>query len=84
MGRISKFLALDWDSPSIPRVFHKSSREEGTVHTWWGEQSNIKGEKHFWLEGRHGGIILRDNPAGHCFVLRDLVPTSLFNQNMIL
>ena len=28
--------------------------------------------------GAQWGIILGDNPAGHCFVLRDLVPLSFF------
>ena len=30
------------------------------------------------------GIILGDNPAGHCFVLRDLITTTFFKEVMIL
>ena len=51
-----------------------------TFHTWWRKQSNIKGWVifgHFWLEGGiQGGIILEDNSAGHCFVLKDFVATN--------
>ena len=31
-----------------------------------------------------GGIILGDNPAGHCFALRDLFPISFFKLVMIV
>ena len=29
------------------------------------------------------GIILGENPAGHCFLLRDLIPVNLFKYIMI-
>ena len=49
-------------------------------HTLWRQQSNIKGGVIFglfWLEGGiQGGIILGDNSAGHCFVLKNFVPTN--------
>ena len=35
-------------------------------------------------EGGGWGIIPGDNPAGKCFVLRNLVPTSFFKQVMIV
>ena len=28
---------------------------------------------------RDEGIIVGNNPAGHCFVLKDLIPMNLFN-----
>ena len=53
----------------IPRVTHKGSGEGGTVHTWWVQQfCDIFGKK-----GDAWHMILGDNPAGHGFVLRDLV-----------
>ena len=53
----------------IPRVTHKGSGEEGTVHTWWVQQfCDIFGKK-----GDAWHMILGDNPAGHGFVLKDLV-----------
>ena len=39
-------------------------------HTWWGQQSKIKEVGDFWIQGDTEGIILGDNAAGHCFVLR--------------
>ena len=53
----------------IPRVSHKGSWERGTVHTWWVQQFfDIFVKKRDTLH-----MILGDNPAGHCFVLSDLV-----------
>ena len=50
----------------IPRVSHKGSGERGTVHTWWEQQFfDI-----FVKKGDTWHMILGDNPAGHCFVLR--------------
>ena len=40
---MGKFSAVGWDFPTISKVFHKGLGEEGTVHTWWMQQSNIKG-----------------------------------------
>ena len=58
----------------IPRVFHKGSAEGGTVHTWLVKQfCNICGKKE---DAWH--MILGDNPAGHGFVLRDLILIELF------
>ena len=53
MGKMSKFVAIGWDSHPIPNV--------GTVHTWWGEQSNIKGGDTSGKKGDTRGIILRDS-----------------------
>ena len=64
MGEISKFLAVAYDfppSPGFPRG--------GSVHTWWVQHC-------FDIFGKKGDtcyMILGDNPAGHCFVLRDLL-----------
>ena len=30
------------------------------------------------------GIILEDNPAGNCFLLRDLIPMNFFNEVVIV
>ena len=58
----------------VPRVSHKGSRKEGTVHTWCVQQfCDIFGKK-----GDAWRMILGDNPAGHGFVLRDLVLMELF------
>ena len=39
-----------------------------------GNKGRLK-EGAFFLRGRiQLGLILRDNPAGHCFVLKDLIP----------
>ena len=43
------------------------------MHTWWEQQfRDIFGKKDAWR------MILGDNPAGHCFVLRNLVLIELF------
>ena len=56
--------------PPIPWVSHEGSGEGGgTVDTWWVQQFfDILVKK-----GDTWRMILGDNPAGHCFVLRDLV-----------
>ena len=59
---------------SIPRVSHKGSGGGWTVHTWWVQQ-------YFDIFGKKGDtcrMILRYNPAGHYFVLRDLALIELF------
>ena len=56
----------------------KVQTKAGTVLTWWGQQSNIKRGYIFGRKGNTQGIILGDNPAGHCLVLKDLVQTSFF------
>ena len=75
-SQMSKCFAFGWDSSLIPRISWKGSGEGGTVHTWWREQRNIKGGEIFGRRGNTRGIILGDNPAGHGFVLWDLVPAS--------
>ena len=60
--------------PPIPRISHKNSGETRTVHTWWVERC-------FGIFGNKGDIwrlILKCNPAGHCFLLRALVWIELF------
>ena len=54
----------------IARVTHKVSGKGGTVHmTWWVQQfCDI-----FSKKGDAWHMIPGDNPAGHGFVLRDLV-----------
>ena len=48
-------------------------------HTSWGNKENQR-RGHFWLEGGPRCIILGDNLAGYCFVLKDLVPRSFSNK----
>ena len=60
------------------------SGEGERVPTWLIQQSNIKGEEIFGKKEDTWGIILGNNPAGHCFVLKDLVPLSFFKQVMIV
>ena len=43
-----------------------------------GNKGKSKEETFLVRRGIHGGINLGDNPAGHYFVLRKLVPTSFF------
>ena len=40
---MSKILAAGQDSPLIPMIFCKDLEVDGTIHTRWGQQSNIKG-----------------------------------------
>ena len=69
MGEMNKSLAVRYDFSPIPRVTRKSSVEGGTVHTWSVQQfCDMFGKKG---DGWH--MILGDSPAGHGFVLRDLV-----------
>ena len=58
----------------IPRVTHKGSGEGRTVHAWWVQQFCDKFDK----KGDVWHMILGDNPAGHGFVLMDLVSIELF------
>ena len=61
----------------IPRVSHKGSGQRGTVRIWCVQQfSDI-----FVKKGDTWHMILGDNPAGNCFVLRDLVLIKLFQIN---
>ena len=56
------------------KVSHKGSGERGSVHTWWVQLFfGI-----FVKKGDNWHTILVDNPAEHCFVVRDLVLTKLF------
>ena len=58
----------------ILRVLHKGSGEGGTVHTSWVQQF-------FEIFGKKGDtwhMVLGYNPAGNCFVLRDLVLIMFF------
>ena len=58
----------------IPRSSHKKLGERRAVHTWWVQQFfDI-----FVKKGDTLHLILGDNPAVHCFVLRDLVLIELF------
>ena len=53
----------------IPKVSYKGSVEVEAVHTYWGQQSKVKGGG---ILGQIKGvkfIILGDNPAEQCFVL---------------
>ena len=77
VGKVINILAVGWDSPPPPNPQgSQGSNVGGKVHTWGRQQSNIKEGDIFGKNGNTGCIFLGDNPAGHCFVLRDLVPTS--------
>ena len=54
----------------------KGSGERGTVHTWWVQQFF-----EIFVKGDTWHMILGDNPAGQCFVLRDLVLIELFQMS---
>ena len=69
LGRILR------QSKGFPLRFWGKSR---VVHTWWGQQVRLKEEEIFGKLGNTGGIIQRDNSAGNCFVLRDLIPMGFF------
>lgn len=44
-----------------------------------GNKGGLK-EGAFFLRGRiQLGLILRDNPAGHCFILKDLIPMNFLS-----
>ena len=67
VGEISKFLAVGWDSlQSHTQGSHKVLGEEAEVHTWWGQQSNIKVGNIFGTKG-YMRYILGYNPSGNCF-----------------
>ena len=74
MEKMSKFLAVGQDFSSSPGFAIKIQGKEGTVHTWWVQQVfDIFGKKeNTWR------TILEDNPAGHGFLLKDLVLIELF------
>ena len=60
----------------IPRTTHKISGEGATVHTWWVQQfCGIFGKR---KRGDAWHMVLGESPAGHDFVLRDLVLIELF------
>ena len=74
VGEMSKFLAFGWVFRPIPRVSHKVLGEERK------STNKTEGGEHFWLERGYMCIILADNSAGHCFILKDLVPRSFSNK----
>ena len=55
------------------------------VNTWWEQQRKIKGENIFgeWVDT--GGTILRDNPAGHCFIFDscEIFPISHYFKSLV-
>ena len=77
-GGNEKIFGCRVECSPIPRVSLKGSGDGGTVHTWCLQQSSIKGGNIFGKKRDTWGIILGDNPAGYCFLLRDLVPSSFF------
>ena len=69
MREMNNFLADGWDFSPSPGFPTKVQGKGGTVHTWWVQWfCDIFGKK-----GDVWHMILGDNPAGHAFVLRDLV-----------
>ena len=72
---IDNLLAARRDSPPISRVFHKDLREGAVQPTPGGSNKAKLKEEAFLVRGRvQGGGIPGDNPAGHCFVLSNLIP----------
>ena len=53
----------------IPKVSYKGSGEVEAVHTYWGQQSKVKGGDTLGQIKGVKFIILGDNPAEQCFVL---------------
>lgn len=58
--------------------------EGATIYTCWEEQSDSEEGDIFSKKGDTVGITLGDNPAEHCFLLRDLVPIKFFKWFMTL
>ena len=56
--------------------FPSKVRGKVAVHTWRGNKVTSKEGAFLVSRVNTGGIILGDNLAGHCFVLKDLVPMS--------
>ena len=67
-------------------VFSKDFGVRGrAINTWCGQQSKNKGcATFFGKTGGRIGIILEDNPAGHFFVLNNLIPMKIFKWVMIV
>ena len=65
VGKMRKFMTTKW----------YSFRWRGDSPHLLREQRNIKGGGAYGQKGDTGSIIVRDNPAGQCFVLGDLIPS---------
>ena len=66
-----------------PQGFQQRFGERGkAVDTLWRQQSKIKEGEIFRKKEDAGGggegIILGNDPAEHCFVLKDLIPMKFF------
>ena len=81
VGKMSKVLAVGWDSLLILKFCYKGLGEGGNSIPGGG---NKKKEGTFLVRRRiqvaYRYMILRDNPAGHCFILNDLAPRSFSNK----
>ena len=80
VGEMSKVLAVGWNSLLIPRFCYKGLGGGGNSIPDGGK----KKEGTFLVRRRmqvgYRYIILIDNPAGHCFILKDLAPRSFSNK----
>ena len=77
---MSKFWLLCGILTPILRIFHKGWRggaKEDSPHLVEATKQH-HWRRHFWSEGGYRGIILGDNTAGHCFVLRTIIVTRSF------
>ena len=65
-----------------PQGFQQRFGERGkAVDTLWRQQSKIKEGEIFRKKEDAGGgedVILGNDPAEHCFVLKDLIPMKFF------
>ena len=77
-GEMSKSLAVGWDFSPIRKVSHKDLGEGGgrqSTPGWGHKATSNEGP-----EGEYRSIIMVDNPAGHSFVLWNLVSRSFSNK----
>ena len=57
-----------------PKVWGKGR----ATHTRWGNKQDERRGDFFCKMGDTGSIIQGDSSAGHCFVLKDLIPVNFF------
>ena len=74
---MNRFFAAWRDFPHIYRVFPKRTRVVQSIHGGGNKQEGCRANN-FGKMQNTGGIIQGDNSAGHCFVLRGLIPLKFF------
>ena len=80
MSLRGKFLAVPWDFLSSPGFPTKLRGKGGQSTLGGGNKATSKEGAYLVTRRIQGDIILGDNPAGHCFVLRDLFLRSFSNK----